>query len=237
VGDDWSTSRPCRFTPGERASGTDWIGGLVDSRAGLDDTKWKFLPSPGLEHRPLRRPARNQSLYRLRYPGSSKRGDNIEKNSQVWTSCPVQDQGTWPRYYGRYKELSDLIKGNLLSMWVTTSFWRQPLGCVVSNWKKQVKRSEKKAKFKMGVQLSRRACCSSENEDVREKNSLMHLGLVGTWERCWSRHLDTSVSSGKATPTQRFFGQIHIATRDWHVPVPVRHNIRVNACVSLLQWF
>jgi hypothetical protein len=25
------------FTPGERAPGTHWIGGLVDSRAGLDD--------------------------------------------------------------------------------------------------------------------------------------------------------------------------------------------------------
>jgi hypothetical protein len=36
------------------------------------------------------------------------------------------------------------------------------------------------AKFQMGVQLSRRARFSSENEDVREKNSLMHLGLLGT---------------------------------------------------------
>jgi hypothetical protein len=43
----------------------------MDTRAGLDDMeKGKFLPSPGLELRPLGRPARSQSLYRLRYPGT-----------------------------------------------------------------------------------------------------------------------------------------------------------------------
>jgi hypothetical protein len=50
---DWSASRPCRFTPGERAPGTHWIGGWVDTRAGLDDVeKRKFLILPGLEFRP-----------------------------------------------------------------------------------------------------------------------------------------------------------------------------------------
>jgi hypothetical protein len=37
VGGEWSASRPGRFTPGERAPSTHWIGGWVDSRAGLDD--------------------------------------------------------------------------------------------------------------------------------------------------------------------------------------------------------
>jgi hypothetical protein len=42
----------------------------VDPRAGLDDVeKRKFLTLPGLEPRPLSRPARSQSLYRLCYPG------------------------------------------------------------------------------------------------------------------------------------------------------------------------
>jgi hypothetical protein len=27
AGGEWSASRPCRFTPGERAPGTHWIGG------------------------------------------------------------------------------------------------------------------------------------------------------------------------------------------------------------------
>jgi hypothetical protein len=68
---EWLASRPCRFTPGERAKGTHWIGGWVDPRADVDDMeKSKFLPQPGLELRPLGRPARSQSLYRLRYPGS-----------------------------------------------------------------------------------------------------------------------------------------------------------------------
>jgi hypothetical protein len=44
----------------------------VDPRAGLDDEKKrKFLTLLGLELRPVGRPARSQSLYRLRYPGSS----------------------------------------------------------------------------------------------------------------------------------------------------------------------
>jgi hypothetical protein len=42
----------------------------VNPRAGLDDVeKRKFLPLPELEVRPLGRPARSQSLYRLVYPG------------------------------------------------------------------------------------------------------------------------------------------------------------------------
>jgi hypothetical protein len=72
----------------------------VDPKAGLDDMeKRKFLTLPGLELRPLDRPARSQSLYRLcRYSklslirinlremirnneakGSLKRQENLEK--------------------------------------------------------------------------------------------------------------------------------------------------------------
>jgi hypothetical protein len=39
VGGEWSDSRPCRFTPLERAPYTHWIGGWVDPRAGLDDVE------------------------------------------------------------------------------------------------------------------------------------------------------------------------------------------------------
>jgi hypothetical protein len=64
VGGEWSASRPGRFTPG-----THWIGGWVDLRAGLNYLQnRKFLTLPGL--RPLGRPARSYSLYRLCYPGS-----------------------------------------------------------------------------------------------------------------------------------------------------------------------
>jgi hypothetical protein len=49
---------PAAFTPEERALGTHWIEGWVDLRAGLDDLeKTKFLTLPGLELRPLSRPA------------------------------------------------------------------------------------------------------------------------------------------------------------------------------------
>jgi hypothetical protein len=65
---EWLAYRPCRFNPGERVPGTNWIGCWLDPRAGLDDVeKRKFLTLPGLELRLLGRPARNQSLYRLRH--------------------------------------------------------------------------------------------------------------------------------------------------------------------------
>jgi hypothetical protein len=58
--------------PQGKKPGTHWIGGWVEPRVGLDDVeKRKFLTLPGLELWPLSRPARSQSLYRLRYPGSS----------------------------------------------------------------------------------------------------------------------------------------------------------------------
>jgi hypothetical protein len=68
AGGEWPPSRLGRFTPGERAH---WIGGWVDPSAGLDNVeKRKFLNLSGLELRPLGRPARSRSLYRLRYVGS-----------------------------------------------------------------------------------------------------------------------------------------------------------------------
>jgi hypothetical protein len=57
-GGEWSASRPGRFSPGERAPGTHWIGGWVNPRTRLHDVKKrKFLTVPGLELRPLGRPA------------------------------------------------------------------------------------------------------------------------------------------------------------------------------------
>jgi hypothetical protein len=71
VGGEWSDSRHGHFTTGGRAPATHWIGGWVNTRAGLDDVeKRKFLTLQGLEPRPLHLPAHSQSLHRLRYPGS-----------------------------------------------------------------------------------------------------------------------------------------------------------------------
>jgi hypothetical protein len=61
--DKWSVSCPGRFTHGERAPGTLWIGGSVDPRDGLDDVEnRKFFALSGLELRPLGRLARSQML-------------------------------------------------------------------------------------------------------------------------------------------------------------------------------
>jgi hypothetical protein len=58
LGVKWSDSRSGRFTTGGTASGTHWIGGWVDFRAGLDDMERReFLFLQGPELRPLGRPA------------------------------------------------------------------------------------------------------------------------------------------------------------------------------------
>jgi hypothetical protein len=50
VGEEWSASRPGRFTNRERAPDIHWIGGWVGPRACLNDVeKRKFLTPPGLE--------------------------------------------------------------------------------------------------------------------------------------------------------------------------------------------
>jgi hypothetical protein len=51
--------------PAERASGMHWIGGWMGPKAVESRT---ILPFLGLELRPLGRPARTQSLHRLRLP-------------------------------------------------------------------------------------------------------------------------------------------------------------------------
>jgi hypothetical protein len=45
-GGEWSASRSDRFTPREKAPGTQWTGGWVGPRAGLDTLSKRKLPSP-----------------------------------------------------------------------------------------------------------------------------------------------------------------------------------------------
>jgi hypothetical protein len=53
VGGEWSASRPCCFTPVEKAPGTHWTGGWMGLRADLDDVNRIFLTLSGAELRPL----------------------------------------------------------------------------------------------------------------------------------------------------------------------------------------
>jgi hypothetical protein len=64
---------PAALPPG-KSPGTHCIGAWVDPRAGLDKMeKWKFLTLPGLEPRPLSRPARSHGylmILRINSPTS-----------------------------------------------------------------------------------------------------------------------------------------------------------------------
>jgi hypothetical protein len=57
-GGEWSASRAGRFTPGERAPGTHWIGGWVGPGAILNAVVKRKIPSPFRESKP-NRPARS----------------------------------------------------------------------------------------------------------------------------------------------------------------------------------
>jgi hypothetical protein len=58
---EWSVSRPGRFTTGEIAPGTQWIGGWVGPRAGLDVMEKRKNVSPLMQMEPsfLDRPVRS----------------------------------------------------------------------------------------------------------------------------------------------------------------------------------
>jgi hypothetical protein len=77
AGDEWSASRPGRFTHREWAAGTHWIVGWVGPRADVDDVeRRKILFLAGLE---LRTP---RSLCRLRYATFLRRESIIKKAGQ-----------------------------------------------------------------------------------------------------------------------------------------------------------
>jgi hypothetical protein len=91
---EWSTSRSSHFNPGTR-----WIGGCLGPMAGLEDVEKRiFLTLQGLDLRPLARPARSQSLYRLRYPGSSE--SKIPPINVTKWRCATSFK-LWPLYLDR----------------------------------------------------------------------------------------------------------------------------------------
>jgi hypothetical protein len=98
----------------ERAPGIHWIGGWVYPRAGLNDAeKRQFLTLPELELRPLCRPARSESLYRLRHPTC------IKLKHKVYNS-------TW----GKNNKFPGCLKsGNITISWVTTRLSRTTSFC------------------------------------------------------------------------------------------------------------
>jgi hypothetical protein len=55
-GGEWSVSHPGRFTPKERAHGTQWIGDWVGPRAGSDAVEKREASCPCRESNPGRNP-------------------------------------------------------------------------------------------------------------------------------------------------------------------------------------
>jgi hypothetical protein len=78
---------------GKKKPGTHCIGGWVNHRGGLDDMEnWKFLTQPGLELRPLGRPASMQSLYRL-LPRKTKYVSSVGGGSEILIPEHAQTNG------------------------------------------------------------------------------------------------------------------------------------------------
>jgi hypothetical protein len=106
AGGEWSASGPGRFTPGEVAPGIHWRGGWAWRRGKekiLDPTRTQLLP--------LGRPARSQSLYGLRYPGSCCYyyfffvRPKLEYASVAWNSVTINDSNKLERIQKRFAAL------------------------------------------------------------------------------------------------------------------------------------
>jgi hypothetical protein len=115
---------PRQLYPGERAPGTHCIGSSVDPRAGLDAVeKRKFLILPGLGLRPLCHPARRQSLYRLRYPGSL-----VKKKELIICAQFLYRTNTQKRHMYHVPQIS------LLKLRVGHFLWRGIYGAHQDKW-------------------------------------------------------------------------------------------------------
>jgi hypothetical protein len=95
------------YAPAALSPSNHCAGGWVDPRTGLDDVEKRiFLTLTGLELRPLGRPARSQSLYRLRYVNFGDCGSTTRNNSQTqtalfWDIAPCI-RWPWPWRWRRY---------------------------------------------------------------------------------------------------------------------------------------
>jgi hypothetical protein len=121
------TPRP--LYPRERAPGTHWIGGWVNPRVGLDDVeKRNFLTLPGLELRPLGRPARSQLPYRLRYLGSDIATPNVNINKATATARYQSAQ-----YCGASAESRNDLVARDVRHYVMTQQTVRPMGSTAGN--------------------------------------------------------------------------------------------------------
>ena len=87
AGYGWSTPRPDRFTPGERA-GTHRIVGWVGPRAGLDGCGKSRLP-PGFDPRTVQHVASRYTVWRVRI-STSNSDPSPKKLAVKYAKSPVQ---------------------------------------------------------------------------------------------------------------------------------------------------
>jgi hypothetical protein len=97
LGGEWSASRPGRFTAGKEPPVP--TGEEVGWTSEPAWTTWrKVLTLPGLELRPLDPPARSQSPYRLRYPGSLRQHVPPEKSASTYATTSTANSRSTIHY-------------------------------------------------------------------------------------------------------------------------------------------
>jgi hypothetical protein len=90
---------PAALHPGKEPPGTHWIGGWAGHITGLNDVeKRKFLTLPGLELRPLCRPAQLWLLMQIDYMKSPSW--SAEVNNSVMYEALSQKRKTLRRIFG-----------------------------------------------------------------------------------------------------------------------------------------
>jgi hypothetical protein len=87
-GGEWSASRPGRFAQGERAPDSNWIGGWMGPRAGLNAVEKRKSSAPqGIKPRP-------SSLYQLSYPGKQSMRKMI-RMKDAWITKNGTHERSW----------------------------------------------------------------------------------------------------------------------------------------------
>jgi hypothetical protein len=113
-GGEWSASRLCRFTPGEKVPVFQWIGRWAGLRFGLHAVENREI-LPCRESNPYL-PTRSPSLYRLLYPDSSEllRASQINTNetNMNYLVCTVLTHKETTR------ACSSQVKGETTFYWV-----------------------------------------------------------------------------------------------------------------------
>jgi hypothetical protein len=120
---EWSASRPGRFTPGERALDTHYMGGLVGTRSGLDDVEKRKIFTGN--RTPFFQPvARRFTDWVIRTPDISLNIQKERANTSCRITClPFRDLNRAPHSVVDWRKLTMFLDISVVIMTFLNILW------------------------------------------------------------------------------------------------------------------